>query len=64
VAKFLGEEGKSGVVRQGARGDLILLDANPLQDVANTLRINGVMVNGRWIGPAEREKLLQALVSP
>lgn len=64
VAKFLGEEGQSGVVRQGARADLILLDANPLQDVANTLRINGVVVNGRWIGPAEREQRLGALVSP
>lgn len=64
VAKFLGEEGKSGIVRQGARADLILLDANPLRDVANTLKINGVVVNGRWIGPAEREKLLGALVSP
>lgn len=64
VAMFLGEEGRAGVVRQGARADLILLDANPLQDVANTLRINGVVVNGRWIGPAEREKLLGALVSP
>lgn len=64
VAKFLGEEGTAGVVRQGARADLILLDANPLQDVANTLRINGVVVNGRWIGPAEREKLLGALTSP
>ena len=64
VAKFLGEEGKAGVVRPGARGDLILLDANPLTDVSNTLKINGVVVNGRWIGPAEREKLLRALVSP
>jgi len=64
VATFLGEEGKAGVVRQGARADLILLDANPLQDVANTLRIDGVVVNGRWISPAEREKLLGALVSP
>ena len=63
VAKFLGEEGKSGIVRQGARADLILLDANPLQDVANTLKINGVVVNGRWVGPAEREKMLGALVS-
>ena len=64
VAKFLGEEGRAGIVRQGARADLILLDANPLQDVANTLRINGVVVNGRWIGPAERERLLGALVTP
>jgi imidazolonepropionase-like amidohydrolase len=64
VAKFLGEDGRSGIVRQGARADLILLDANPLQDVANTLKINGVVISGRWIGPAEREKLLAPLVTP
>lgn len=61
VARFLGEENRAGVVRAGARADLILLDANPLQDIANTLRINGVVVNGRWIGPAERERMLGAL---
>ncbi|HEX6313204.1 MAG TPA: amidohydrolase family protein [Gemmatimonadaceae bacterium] len=64
VARFLGEEGRSGVVRQGARADLILLDANPLLDIANTLRINGVMVNGRWIGPEERQRMLTALAVP
>jgi imidazolonepropionase-like amidohydrolase len=64
VAKFLGEEGRSGVVRVGARADLLLLDANPLEAIANSLRINGVVVNGRWIGPAERERMLAALASP
>jgi hypothetical protein len=64
VAQFLGEAGRSGVVRQGARADLLLLDANPLQDIANSMRINGVVVNGRWIGPAEREKMLSALAAP
>ena len=63
VAKFLGEEGRSGVVRVGARADLVLLDANPLQDIGNTLRINGVVVNGRWIGPEERSKMLGALAN-
>ena len=63
VAKYLGEEGRSGVVRVGARADLLLLDANPLQDIANSLRINGVVVNGRWISPAERERMLSALVA-
>ena len=64
VAKFLGEEGQSGVVRAGARADLLLLDANPLQDIANSLKINGVLVNGRWIGPAERDRMLSTLVQP
>ena len=64
VATFLGEPGRSGVVRQGARADLILLEANPLQDISNSLRINGVVVNGRWIGPAERERMLNGLMTP
>jgi hypothetical protein len=64
VAKFMGEEGRSGVVRVGARADLLLLDANPLDAIANSLRINGVVVHGRWIGPAERARMLDALASP
>ena len=64
VAKFLSEEGRSGVVRVGARADLLLLDANPLDAIANSLRINGVVMNGRWIGPAERRRMLDALASP
>ena len=63
VAKFMGEEGRAGVVREGARADLLLLDANPLADIGNSLRINGVVVNGRWIGPAERARMLEALAS-
>ena len=61
VARFLGEENRAGVVRSGARADLILLDANPLQDVSNTLRIHVVVVNGRWIGPEERQRMLGSL---
>lgn len=61
VAKFIGEEGRAGIVRPGARADLILLDANPLQDVANTLRISGIVVNGRWISGDDRARRLAAL---
>lgn len=61
IAEHLGETGRSGVIRPGARADLILLDANPLQDIANTLRIHGVVVNGRWVGPDERARLLAEL---
>lgn len=63
VARFMGEEGKAGVVRVGARADLLLLDRNPLEAIGNSLRISGVMVNGRWIGPAERERMLRALTT-
>jgi imidazolonepropionase-like amidohydrolase len=63
VAKFLNEEGRSGVVRTGVRADLILLDANPLQDISNSSRIRGVVVNGRWIDSAERERMLARLAA-
>ena len=52
------------MVRAGARADLLLLDANPLEDVSNSMRIHGVVANGRWIGPAERGRMLEALATP
>lgn len=38
-----------GTVAVGARADLILLDANPLETLANVARRSGVMVRGRWL---------------
>jgi hypothetical protein len=38
-----------GVVTDGARADLLLLDANPLDDVRNVRRLAGVMAGGRWM---------------
>jgi imidazolonepropionase-like amidohydrolase len=48
-AEFLRESGKFGIVAVGASADLVLLDANPLADIANTRKIRGVMVRGRWL---------------
>ncbi|MGH7448782.1 MAG: amidohydrolase family protein [Longimicrobiales bacterium] len=52
VAKFFGIEDEAGTVRAGMRADLLLLDANPLDDISNIERNAGVMVDGRWL-PAE-----------
>ncbi|MEY4134779.1 MAG: hypothetical protein RL386_1129 [Bacteroidota bacterium] len=48
-ARFLGAEGAFGVIRRGASADLLLLDGNPLEDIANMQRITGVMTLGRWM---------------
>lgn len=48
-AAFLRESGKFGIVAAGASADLMLVDANPLADIANTQKISGVMVRGRWL---------------
>ena len=37
----------------GRQADLILLEANPLVDVANVSRRAGVMLRGRWLPAAE-----------
>jgi hypothetical protein len=38
-----------GVIKPGAYADLILIDGNPLTDLANLRRLSGVMVRGRWL---------------
>jgi imidazolonepropionase-like amidohydrolase len=37
-----------GTITPGARADMILLRANPLDDIANAQAIEGVFVAGRW----------------
>jgi imidazolonepropionase-like amidohydrolase len=58
-ATFLDRSRDFGVVTAGARADLLLLDANPLLDVANAARRAGVMVRGRWL----TEDQLQAMLA-
>jgi imidazolonepropionase-like amidohydrolase len=60
-AKFFGKSGEFGVVQTGAEADLILLDANPLDDISNTRRIHGVMIRGRWLPRNELDELLDGL---
>ena len=48
AARFTGEEKIWGTVETGKRADLVLLDANPLQNISATRRIAGVMVRGGW----------------
>jgi hypothetical protein len=46
--QLLGHSDDAGTVSTGRRADLLLLRANPLEDLHNVRRIDGVMVNGRW----------------
>jgi imidazolonepropionase-like amidohydrolase len=46
-ARFLGLTDSLGVVAPGKVADLVLLDANPLQNIGNTRKIRGVIQGGR-----------------
>jgi imidazolonepropionase-like amidohydrolase len=48
-AEFMEETGEWGAVATGHRADLVLLNANPLEDITNTKKIEGVMVRGQWL---------------
>lgn len=57
-ARFLGREATMGTVEQGKNADLVLLDANPMADVANLDKIAAVVVKGRYLPRAALDKLL------
>jgi imidazolonepropionase-like amidohydrolase len=57
AALFLRQPGESGVIKSGARADLVMLDANPLQQIGATTRISGVMLRGRWLDRATLESM-------
>ena len=60
-SRYLDLEGDFGVLAVGARGDVLLLDANPLADIANTRKINGLMIRGAWWTDEMIEQELEAL---
>jgi imidazolonepropionase-like amidohydrolase len=61
AAKFLHQENEFGVVATGRRADLLLVEANPLEDVKNVSKRAGVMVNGDWLTEDELQQRLAAL---
>jgi imidazolonepropionase-like amidohydrolase len=60
-AEFFGQERVFGTVETGKDADLVLLDANPLDDIGNAKRIHGVMLRGRWLGRNDLNQILANL---
>jgi imidazolonepropionase-like amidohydrolase len=63
AAEQLKQDGRFGTVAVGNRADLVLLDANPLENIANLKKRAGVMAKGRWTSAAEIEKGLADLAA-
>lgn len=63
AARYLEAEGEFGVISVGARADLVLLEADPLVDVANVGRRLGVMAQGIWITDRDITNRLEAIAA-
>ncbi len=58
-AQYFELENQYGTVEAGKVADLLLLDANPLEDVRNTQRIRAVVFNGNFYDRAALDGILQ-----
>lgn len=63
LAEDLGMDVRVGLVAPGYRADLLLLTANPLEDVAHVARRAGVMVDGRWLPEEAIRARLEAIAA-
>ena len=57
-ADFMGIAQKQGTIEVGKNADLLLLDANPLDDIRNTEKIRALVIHGRLLDRPLLDKLL------
>ncbi len=62
-AIYLGLEKQLGTVEPGKFADLVLLDANPIEDIRNTQKIAGVILRGRYLSRTDLDQLLAGVES-
>ncbi len=55
-SEFLRNDG--GTILVGKRADLLLLERNPLDDVANLKNLKGIVLHGRWISKDDLDAML------
>jgi imidazolonepropionase-like amidohydrolase len=58
--EYLGEPDK-GTIEVGKYSDLLLLDADPLKDIAGVSKISGVLMRGRWLSGDELKKRMKEI---
>jgi hypothetical protein len=56
-AQYIGGADSLGTVAAGKLADLVLLDADPLADIHNVLKIRAVVANGRYFDRPELDKM-------
>jgi hypothetical protein len=62
-AKFLGKENEFGTITPGRRADMILVERNPLENLACLRQPVGVMVRGCWLSRQKLDSMLAPLAT-
>ncbi len=62
-AEFLNREATMGSVEEGKSADLVLLDANPIENAGNLEKIHAVVLKGRYFPKAELEGMKSDVAS-
>jgi imidazolonepropionase-like amidohydrolase len=60
-AEFLGKLEEQGTIEQGKVANLLLLDANPLEDIRNTEKIRAVVIRGTLLDRGALDGILSAV---
>ena len=63
-ARILGLSKLWGQIDEGFSANFILLDADPLADITNTKKIQGVVVNGTWLTRSQLDEMLRDAKRP
>jgi cytosine/adenosine deaminase-related metal-dependent hydrolase len=61
AGEYFSKQDSFGTIEPGRRADLLLLEKNPLDDIANVQGISGVMVRGKWYARTDLDAGLAAI---
>ena len=63
-ARFFETEKEMGAIEKGKLADMVLLNANPLEDIRNTRKIEGVFTHGRYYARKDLDAILESSAGP